>query len=57
MTEEQWYRVFRVYYNHLFKQPREVRVWIHERRAQLIGRLENRQILEVSLTAKSVKHR
>ena len=51
VTEEEWYNAFRVYYNHLFKAPREVRVWIRGRRAKLIGRLENREVLEGSLTA------
>ncbi|RPH78913.1 MAG: hypothetical protein EHM77_06465 [Planctomycetaceae bacterium] len=53
VTEEEWYRVFRAYYKHLFKEPREVRVWIHERRAQLIEQLDNRQVLEGSVTATS----
>lgn len=53
VTEEEWYRVFRAYYNLLFKEPREVRVWIHERRAKLIEQLDNRQVLEGSVTATS----
>jgi hypothetical protein len=53
VTEEEWYSVFRAYYKHLFKEPREVRDWIHERRAQLGEQLDNRQVLEGSVTATS----
>lgn len=53
VTEEEWYNVFRAYYKHLFKEPREVRAWIHERQAQLIEQLDNRQVLEGSVTATS----
>jgi len=45
VAEGAWYSVFRVYCNHLFKELRVVRFWVRGHRAQLIGRLENRQVL------------